>query len=305
MDYKNAYDEIVYISSSDEEMEVGGWSSSEDEYEEDEEIQKMAFCVEKALEKAGTVAGRVMTVEIPIEKKEIQMPGPSTQMTEMGKFPTLHYELGRGNGPIERSAHIRANHPIELCGQLTPAVDSPQSPPPHEKYPPASNFSSQATVAPSSCHPLDDMASHFQRMGISEPVDKPMFSDCLVCGKTTEQIQDEAVIDYLHQTAIPGESAQQFNSRRLAFLVGMRVGMFLLVPGGVSQAAACDGNLYSIIPAGEQGKALPNTVPLKWRSRDEQTIEQLQRTGLHETSGRKHGLFNLMKLLTININQLL
>ena len=263
MDYKTPYGEIIYLSSDDEEMDVGGWSSSEEEYEEDEEVQKMAFCVEKALENAGTVGGRVMTVEIPTKKEELPMPGPSTQMTETGKFPTLHYELGRGNGPIERSAHVRANHPIELCSQLPPVADSPQSPPPHEKYPPASNYSTRATASSSSCHPLDDMASHFQRMGITEPVDRPMFSDCLVCGKTTEQIQDEAVIDYLHQTAIPGESAQQFNSRRLAFLAGMRVGTFLLVPGGVSQAAACDGNLYSIALAGDQGRALPNTVPLK------------------------------------------
>ena len=37
--------EIIYLPSEDE-MDVGGWSSEEDVYEEDEDIQKMAYCVE-------------------------------------------------------------------------------------------------------------------------------------------------------------------------------------------------------------------------------------------------------------------
>ena len=71
-----------------------------------------------------------------------------------------------------------------------------------------------------------------------------------------EQIQDEAVIDYLHKTAVRGESAEQFNARRLAFLEGMKVGCFMLIPG----ASACDGNTYSICHSYK--KAEPFTLPL-------------------------------------------
>ena len=55
-----------------------------------------------------------------------------------------------------------------------------------------------------------------------------------------EQIQDEAVIDYLHKTAVRGESMEQFKARRLAFLEGMMVGSFMLILGGLSQVAACN-----------------------------------------------------------------
>ena len=93
--------------------------------------------------------------------------------------------------------------------------------------------------------------------------DNPYISgctDCLICGKSVEQIQDEAVIDYLLKTAVQGESPEQFNARRLAFLEGMKVGYFKLIPGGVSQASACDGNMYSICH--NYQKALPSTIPL-------------------------------------------
>ena len=74
------------------------------------------------------------------------------------------------------------------------------------------------------------------------------------------QIQQEAVTDYLNKTAIHGETVLQVEARKRAFIEGMQVGTFLLLPGGVSQAAACDGNFYTInysLPT-----ALPGTLPI-------------------------------------------
>ena len=65
----------------------------------------------------------------------------------------------------------------------------------------------------------------------------------------------------MHKAAIPNESPQQFNARRRAFLKGMEIGAFLLLPGGVSQAAACDVNFYTI-DASRQS-ALLGTMPLQ------------------------------------------
>ena len=93
---------------------------------------------------------------------------------------------------------------------------------------------------------MDSITKHFQGMELAGTNSLSGHSDCVICGKSVEQIKDEAVIDYMHKTAIPNESPQQFNSRRLAFLEGMEIGAFLLIPGGVSQAAACDGNFYTI-----------------------------------------------------------
>ena len=61
----------------------------------------------------------------------------------------------------------------------------------------------------------------------------------------------------MEQTHIPGENYAQRIRRRNAFLAGMRAGSVILVPGGVSQAAACDGILYQI-PA---GNIVPNPPP--------------------------------------------
>ena len=247
----------VVILSSDSEMETGGWTTDEDYYEEPE-IQQMAFCVERALENAGTTGGRVLSVQIPTSQNQ---PGPSTSaMDDLGRFPPLYYEAEMGHGPIMRGHSQKTNHPIQFCKELPPVMDSPWSPPPEDKYPPASNYATDGSSDVSNPM-LEDMIKHFKDLEVKQS-GQPMFSDCLVCGKKTEQIQDEAVIDYLHKTPIPGESAEQFNARRLAFLAGMKAGTFLLVTSGVSQAAACDGNYYTVQPNGDSQKALPRTLPL-------------------------------------------
>ena len=67
-------------------------------------------------------------------------------------------------------------------------------------------------------------------------------SDRVVCGKTVQQIQSEADNDYLASTMIPNDTLAETEDRRSAFLDSMSAGTFLLMPGGVSQAAACNGD---------------------------------------------------------------
>ena len=86
------------------------------------------------------------------------------------------------------------------------------------------------------------------------------YSDCVIWGKSTMQIQNEAVTDYLRKTAVLGEKTDQLEARKRAFIEGMHVGIFLLLPGGVSQAAACDGNIYTIDHT--RPIALPGRLPL-------------------------------------------
>ena len=126
MDFQglNAEPEIITISS-DEEMDTNQWSSDE-EYEEDEDIVQMAFCVEKALENAGTTGGQVMSVSIPCQPKpentwqQHALPDNSAAMTSTGRFPTQYFDLGRGCGPIERDSRQRNGHPIQFCSELIP-----------------------------------------------------------------------------------------------------------------------------------------------------------------------------------------
>ena len=260
--------ELVYLSSGEEEeMDTLSTTSvmdlqllSEDE-EYDDEILMMSQCVEMQL------------------SKPIPVPGPSTPKTDRPSLldkpsgcrkPNLahspspvpdqsFFSLGKGKGPIRRDDRIRNNHPIKLCSGLIPLVDTPMSPPPEERGPSSSFFDNYAEQ-PDSQQSLDGITNHFQGMGLSGSGPLVNYSDCVICGKSTMQIQQEAVSDYLVKTAIPEETTLQVEARRSAFIEGMQVGTFLLLPGGASQAAACDGNLYTIdhsLPI-----ALPGTLPI-------------------------------------------
>ena len=98
-------------------------------------------------------------------------------------------------------------------------------------------------------------------MGLSENSGLAGCLDCVVCGKSVVlQIQEEALNDYLDKTVVPGETLAETERRRRTSLDGMSSGTFLLMPGGVSQAAACEGNWYTI--AYDYDRALPGTIPL-------------------------------------------
>ena len=72
------------------------------------------------------------------------------------------------------------------------------------------------------------------------------FTDCMICGKVYEQLADEIVIDYIHHTEYPGEPYNVKKARRRAFIEGMHTGTYFLILRVVSQATACDGNVYAI-----------------------------------------------------------
>ena len=61
---------------------------------------------------------------------------------------------------------------------------------------------------------------------------------------------------------VPGETLAEQEARRSAFLDGMSAGTFLFMPGGVSQATACDENWCSI--SYNHYNTLPETIPLDW-----------------------------------------
>ena len=50
-------------------------------------------------------------------------------------FDAGYFDLGMGRGPIARDSRLRNDHPINLCSQLIPMVDTPMSPPIRDKYP--------------------------------------------------------------------------------------------------------------------------------------------------------------------------
>ena len=85
--------------------------------------------------------------------------------------------------------------------------------------------------------------------------------DCLVCRKEYKQVIEEAVKDYLHQTAESREAVKDRTLKRKAFLDVLQSGVFTFVYRGVPQATACDGQVltvnYSNTQPGEQTILLP------------------------------------------------
>ena len=260
----------IICLSSDEEEEMGDQSMnsvldlqlSSDDEEMDDEIMMMAQCVETQLSSPITIPGPSTALRIRDEAPQYNLPRYGTSETSFAARPTLDqsfFSLGKGNGPIRRDDRVRNNHSIKLCREIVPMVDTPMSPAPEERGPIHDSYSvdGQSKISQQS---LDTVANHFQ--GIEIETNSPMgnYSDCVICGKSTLQIQSEAVTDYLRKTAILGESADQLEARKRAFMEGIQVGIFLLLPGGASQSAACDGNVYTI--GHTRPIALPGTLPL-------------------------------------------
>ena len=77
----------------------------------------------------------------------------------------------------------------------------------------------------------------------------------LVCGKYYDQVIEETVADYLNQTAQPGETVRERQIGRNALIDGIQSGVFTFLPLGESQAAACDGLVYSVNYNGQNSGA--------------------------------------------------
>ena len=249
----------IICISSDEDEEMGSFDgdSVDDVYISSEEemldIEIMARCIER--QTAEPIA--IPNAETTGTQAKCGTPKP-----DLPPFPILtqqFFNLGMGNGPIGRDDRIRPNHLINICRDLRPNFDTPLSPPPEDRGPaceqdiPSCSYSTSSTS-------VETVANHFNDMKVSGNAGLLGCSDCAVCGKPVQQIQDEAVNDYLNKTVVPGETLAETERRRRAFLDGMAAGTFLLMPGGVSQAAACDGNWYTV--AYGYCRALPGTIPL-------------------------------------------
>ena len=165
------------------------------------------------------------------------------------------------------------------CCSLIPFIDTPLSPPDHERgfmVTPLNNLSGpcyrpkKVSVGTQTPPVLDNMPplipaipyttptgprsyAHFpiwQQMQVPGGHPQGYFTDCMICGKPFEQIADEIVIDFIHHTEYPGELYYVREARRRAFVKGMHTGTYFLIPRGVCQAAACDGNIYALASPG-------------------------------------------------------
>ena len=175
-------------------------------------------------------------------------------------FQTAIVELGTGPDAIGREN----NCPINQCSKLVPQVDTPLSPPLCEQGP---SYSRYDYVGPNVTDFTVPVNSHIQGISVrigancGEP-NAAAYGDCIVCGKSYEQIRETAVLTYLESTSRRGETHYDQQRRRDAYLAGMNQGTVLLVPRGVSLAAACDGNYYQIPQEYIESNPPPGVLPI-------------------------------------------
>ena len=170
---------------------------------------------------------------------------PRPNVPPFATFGEKYFDPALGNGPVSRDGRVKSNHPINLCRSLVPQVDTPLFPPEKDRKPqnPYDTLSSSSSSVATS---MEAITSHFDGTALVESPPLRGCSDCIICGKPVRQVQEQTVNDYLDKTVMVGENHAETQARRRAFLDGMNAGTFLLMPGGVSRAASCDRNWYSI-----------------------------------------------------------
>ena len=147
-------------------------------------------------------------------------PTPNTSMISDDEDP-MNLTAIIGN-PEQYTPQIppRRNHPIQLCQQVQPIPDTPESPTPEncgrsgDFYPdniPLNNPPNIIAVA----YELRNLTLH------SHPQRNEWVTGCLVCGKPYDQVIEETVADYLDQTAQPGETVRERQIKRNAFIDGV------------------------------------------------------------------------------------
>ena len=132
--------------SSDEEMDVDIQSvnATRDE-SEDSDIEVIACYRQVQIQTDGLVAGRKMTVELPRSAGETYPDFPWEDFDSMMQLVDSQADpLVRGAGPSTTTQS--SSPPIKYCGKLTPLVDTPLSPPPHERGPTYNNCDYTATT---------------------------------------------------------------------------------------------------------------------------------------------------------------
>ena len=249
----------IYLSSdSDEEemkVDVPSGTDADDEDSLSTEIELMSLNIEQQL----------LHSPIPIRPSYAEIMQTPTSTPTRRLFQNSDFDLNMARGWNERA---RSNHPIELCRNIVPVRDSPISPDTPNRRPEIfrpydiPNQGASTSNMPARDQAVDLISGHLENVAVAESNVQEKFSHCLICGRPYEQIVDEAVIDYLHQTEQRGESMETKQANREAFLAGMTAGTFMFVPRGLSQAAACDGTLYTINTGTAIGRALPGTLPL-------------------------------------------
>ena len=130
------------------------------------------------------------------------------------------------------------------------------SPPAHERGP---ELETMLASLPQPANFGFSVSYHVQDTVPYENVSKKMYTSCIVCGKSADDIKREKADDSIRRSTPRGEPAYVTAMRKEAYLKGPNAGSFLFIPPAVSQAAACNGTV--ITTSADAQNIAPGTLP--------------------------------------------
>ena len=255
--------------SSDEDMEIDTVSTTvvNRNLDDDSDIEVLACYREAPIYHPQLTAGRAMTFDLPTggDDQDYLQCGPSGSIGSTFDPSDSLIDWVIGSPPLQTYADGDPNHRMANCSRIDPIPYSPMSPPLADQGPTQGQYHTQRQAEQD--NEITWVTNqHITGLAISTnklcgEANYVQHGDCTVCGKSYAMIQEEMTLGYLEQTHVTGETYAQRIRRFDAFEAGMRAASVILVPGGVSQAAACDGIFYQI-PGNSALNPPPGVIPI-------------------------------------------
>ena len=255
--------------SSDEDMDVDSINSADDILDatgEDDDIQVLACYRYNTEFLPQLAAGRAMTTELTECLNDLNLPisEPTESVSTFTEPSNSLIDWFVGNPPPTYYGQSASDHPIAQCSQFNPILESPLSPPLIDQRP-AYDDARETHLPPQDDNWINNPHITGLAISISRTCGQPndvYYTGCVVCGKDYAAIKEEITLGYLERTHVAGESYETRLAKRDAFEAGMKAGSFILIPRGVSEAAACDGLLYQITPEDDSNVPGPGVLPI-------------------------------------------
>ena len=243
-DSDESTDSVIYISSDEEESSYWESDCSTD-------TEQLIARIEKEVTSSPMlIAGRIMTVDTT---ENDMVAGPSTSKTDTEMTPKLdhrYFDIDRCYAPPKKAGKSK----IKICSTILPVLESPLSPPDHEKGP------SKDTPLVQSTSGTFRASYHIQNSRPYDDISRQRCTSCMVCGRAVDEIKEEKIKWYMDRSTPRGEPEYITKLRREAYVNGLNAGSLLFIAPAVSQAAACDGNNYTTSGYGKE--ITPGTLPI-------------------------------------------
>ena len=239
-------DSVSYISSDSEDDTFGSWDS---DWSTDTEM--LIETIEREVRSSPIlIGGKIMTTEGIEDECEA---GPSSAQPVPPTTPKLdfrYFDEKMCYAPPMKTEKTK----IELFKTLLPVLESPASPPEHEKGP---------VLDTPMHHSVSDnfhASFHIQDVLPYADLSEQRFQSCIVCGKSFEDIKQEKRNWYMERSTPKSEPAYITALRREAYSNVLIAGSLLFRAPAVLQAAACNGTRITTTTYGQE--TATDTLPI-------------------------------------------